>query len=208
MAAFDYVAVDAAGRTVSGALTAADEGAARQALDRRRLMPLEITPTRRTVHKADGKAKAGGRLNAKTLALTTRQLATLVSVAPIEEAVRTIALQADRPAVRAVLEGVHAGVLEGHRLSEAMGRQGKAFPLLYRAMVAPCRSRLSRPTIGSLSIRVSAFSRVAGLRKATAAPPPARTISRMASQPQVCIASDRPITSRVSSGSVWFILSN
>ncbi|PZO01472.1 MAG: type II secretion system protein GspF [Alphaproteobacteria bacterium] len=136
MAAFDYVAVDAAGRTVSGALTAADEGAARQVLDRRRLMPLEITPTRRTVHKADGKAKAGGRLNAKTLALTTRQLATLVSVAPIEEAVRTIALQADRPAVRAVLEGVHAGVLAGHRLSEAMGRQGKAFPPLYRAMVS------------------------------------------------------------------------
>ena len=74
MAAFDYVAVDAAGRTVSGALSAADEGAARQALDRRRLLALEITPTRRTVHKADGKAKAGGRLNAKTLALTTAEL--------------------------------------------------------------------------------------------------------------------------------------
>jgi general secretion pathway protein F len=136
MAAFDYIAVDGAGRTVSGALTAADEGAARQLLDRRRLMPLEITPARRAAMKADGKGKTAGRLNAKTLALTTRQLATLVSVAPIEEAVRTIALQADRPAVRGVLEGVHAGVLEGHRLSEAMGRQGRAFPPLYRAMVS------------------------------------------------------------------------
>ena len=87
MAAFDYIAVDGSGRTVSGALTAADEGAARQLLDRRRLMALEVTPTRRTALKADGKGRGSGRLNAKTLALTTRQLATLVSVAPLHEAV-------------------------------------------------------------------------------------------------------------------------
>src|SRR5690606_40633829 len=50
--------------------------------------------------------------------------------------VRTIALQSERPAVRRVLMGVHAGVLEGFRLSEAMRRQGPAFPPLYRAMVS------------------------------------------------------------------------
>jgi general secretion pathway protein F len=136
MAAFDYVAVDAGGRTVTGALTAADEGAAGALLERRRLMPLEITPARGAVQKA-GRARArAGKLNAKTLALTTRQLSTLVSVAPIEEALRTIALQADRPAVRRVLEGVHGGVMEGRRLSDAMALQGQAFPPLYRAMVS------------------------------------------------------------------------
>jgi general secretion pathway protein F len=137
MAAFDYVAVDAAGRTATGVLTAADEGAASALLERRRLMPLEITPARGAARRAEritpGK---GARLNAKTLALTTRQLSTLVSVAPIEEALRTIALQADRPAVRRVLEGVHAGVMEGRRLSDAMALQGQAFPPLYRAMVS------------------------------------------------------------------------
>ena len=46
MAAFDYVAVDAGGRTVTGALTAADETSARTLLERRRLMPLEITAGR------------------------------------------------------------------------------------------------------------------------------------------------------------------
>ncbi|HYC98944.1 type II secretion system inner membrane protein GspF [Brevundimonas sp.] len=135
MAAFDYVAVDAGGRTVTGALTAADEEAARGLIERRRLMPLEITPARGAVQKA-GRATRGGKLNAKTLALTTRQLSTLVSVAPIEEALRTIALQADRPAVRRVLEGVHGGVMEGRRLSDAMALQGQAFPPLYRAMVS------------------------------------------------------------------------
>ncbi|RZJ42687.1 MAG: type II secretion system protein GspF [Brevundimonas sp.] len=136
MAAFDYVAVDPGGRTVSGALTAADEGAARAVLGRRKLMPLEITAARGAAAKSERAVGKAGKLNAKTLALTTRQLSTLVSVAPIEEALRTIALQADRPAVRRVLEGVHAGVLEGRRLSEAMALQGQAFPPLYRAMVA------------------------------------------------------------------------
>ncbi|MBI2260613.1 MAG: type II secretion system inner membrane protein GspF [Caulobacterales bacterium] len=137
MATFDYVAVDAGGRTVTGALTAADEGTAGALLERRRLAPLEITPARGTPQKAGRMAPGkAGKLNAKTLALTTRQLSTLVSVAPIEEALRTIALQADRPAVRRVLEGVHGGVMEGRRLSDAMALQGQAFPPLYRAMVS------------------------------------------------------------------------
>lgn len=137
MAAFDYVAVDAGGRTLTGALTAADEAAARALLERRKLMPLEITVGRGALQKVDRLTQArGGKLNAKTLALTTRQLATLVSVAPLEEALRTIALQADRPAVRRVLEGVHGGVMEGRRLSDAMALQGHAFPPLYRAMVS------------------------------------------------------------------------
>jgi len=138
MASFDYVAADAGGRTVTGSLAAADEAAARSLLARRRLMPLELVPTLGASARqaSDGLPRAVARLSGKTLALTTRQLATLVSVAPIEEAVRTMALQADKPAVRRVLEGVHGGVLEGRRLSEAMGLQGQAFPPLYRAMVS------------------------------------------------------------------------
>ena len=137
MAAFDYIAVDAGGRTVTGAVTAADEVAVRTALARRKLMPLEVTTARGTASRVEqpGPRKAT-KLDAKTLALTTRQLSTLVSVAPIEEALRTIALQADRPAVRRVLDGVHAGVREGRRLADAMALQGRAFPPLYRAMVS------------------------------------------------------------------------
>jgi general secretion pathway protein F len=137
MAAFDYVAVDPMGRTVAGAVVAPDEAAARGRLAKRRLMPLEVTPARIAprAERAAGGGR-GDRLNAKTLALTTRQLATLISVSPLEEALRTLALQADRPVVRRVLEGVHAGVMEGRRLSDAMALQGQAFPPLYRAMVS------------------------------------------------------------------------
>ena len=136
MAAFDYVAVDAGGRTVTGALAAPDEDAVRAVLARRKLMPLEVTTARSGTRVEPAGPRKAGKLDAKTLALTTRQLSTLVSVAPIEEALRTIALQADRPAVRRVLDGVHAGVMEGRRLSDAMALQGQAFPPLYRAMVS------------------------------------------------------------------------
>ena len=140
MAAFDYVAVDAGGRTVSGTLTAEDDGAARALLGRRKLMPLEVAVSRGAAPARGALAvparKGDGRLDSRTLALVTRQLATLVTVSPVEEALRAIAIQADRPAVRAVLEGVHGGVMEGRRLSDAMALQGSAFPPLYRAMVS------------------------------------------------------------------------
>ena len=136
MAAFDYVAVDAGGRTVTGALAAPDEDAVRAVLARRKLMPLEVTTARSGTRVEPAGPRKAAKLDAKTLALTTRQLSTLVSVAPIEEALRTIALQADRPAVRRVLDGVHAGVMEGRRLSDAMALPGQAFPPLYRAMVS------------------------------------------------------------------------
>jgi len=136
MAAFDYIAADAAGRTVSGSMTAADEAAARKALARRQLAPLQLSPGRSGAVATSAKAGKAGRLSPKALALTTRQLATLISVSPLEEALRNLMLQADRPNVRRVLEGVHAGVIEGRRLSDAMGQQGAAFPPLYRAMTA------------------------------------------------------------------------
>ena len=136
MAAFDYIAADAAGRTVSGSLSAADEAAARKALAKRQLAPLRLSPGRSGVVVTSAKAGKAGRLSPKALALTTRQLATLISVSPLEEALRNLMLQADRPNVRRVLEGVHAGVIEGRRLSDAMGQQGAAFPPLYRAMTA------------------------------------------------------------------------
>lgn len=144
MASFDYVALDLAGRTRTGRLTAADEAAARATLERRRLAAIRLSP---------GKAKAGsaglfgGRLDARSLALVTRQLATLVAVAPLEEALRTIAAQAEKPAVRNALMGVHGGVLEGYRLSDAMARQGRAFPPLYRAMVAAGEGSGALPSI-------------------------------------------------------------
>lgn len=136
MPAFDYSAVDVSGRTVAGVLTAPDEAAAKMALQRRRLMPLSLSRASGAAATAERTPRRSRKLSSRTLALTTRQLATLITVAPVDEALRTLMLQAERPDVRAVLSGVNTGVVEGQRLSEAMARQGAAFPPLYRATVA------------------------------------------------------------------------
>src|SRR5690606_15317115 len=94
MAAFDYIAADAAGRMVSGSVTAVDEVGARKALAKRQLALLQLSPGRSGAVVAPSKVGKAGRLSPKTLALTTRQLATLISVSPLEEALRNLMLQA------------------------------------------------------------------------------------------------------------------
>ena len=143
MASFEWVALDGAGRTRTGVLSAADERAAREVLARKALAPVSLAP-------ASADAPAAGRkprLSRRELAVFTRQLATLVSVAPLEESLRALAAQAPRPAARAVLKAVHAAVVEGFRLSDAFGRQERSFPAPYRAMIAAGESSGALPTI-------------------------------------------------------------
>ena len=87
------------------------------------------------------------RISGRTLALVTRQLATLIRVMTVEEALRTIALQTEKQSAKRLLLAVHAGVIEGYRLSDSMARQGAAFPSLYRAMIAAGESSGALPDI-------------------------------------------------------------
>jgi general secretion pathway protein F len=144
LAAFEYLALDAGGRTLSGVLTAPDEASARRNLDRRRLVAVKLAET----SAAPGVGgRRGSRLSGKELALATRQLSTLASVVPLEEALRTIAAQVDKPQARRVFGATHVALVEGRRLSEAMALQGNAFPPLYRAMVAAGESSSALPQI-------------------------------------------------------------
>jgi general secretion pathway protein F len=145
MSAFEYTALDAGGRTRRGVVSAPTERAAREQLQGNRLVPLKLTPAAERTGRA--LKLLPDRVGPRALALITRQLATLIAVAPLEEALRTLALQAERPALRRVLHATHAGVLEGHRLSDSMARQGEAFPRLYRAMIAAGESSGALPDI-------------------------------------------------------------
>ncbi len=146
MPSFDYSAIDMAGRTRRGVVAAASERAAQDELRARGLTPVRIAPTRARPGLQPS-ALLAPRLDSKALALVTRQLATLIAVSPLEEALRTIALQADRLKVRQIVSSIHAAVLEGHRLSAAMGREPRSFPPLYRAMVAAGESSGALPAI-------------------------------------------------------------
>ena len=140
MADFDYLAIDVGGRERRGSLAATSADEARATLGARKLYVVRVDPAATRSPRAAPliafRRFGARRLSAKTLTLFTRQLATLVRVSPLEEALRTIAHQTEGDHVRTILDRVHNGVVEGRRLSDAMAREAKSFPPLYRAMVA------------------------------------------------------------------------
>lgn len=156
MPEFGYVGLDTAGRERRGSVRAESADAARVQLVQRRLYVVRIEPRSEAVSPPLLSRGLLGRkrLSAKQVTLFTRQLATLIQVSPLEEALRTLAGQAEREEVRRVLGSVHQGVVEGRRLAEAMAREPDSFPPLYRAMVAAGESSGTLPQILE---RVSAF---------------------------------------------------
>ena len=137
MPEFAYHAIDPDGREQRGRITAANDDAARDRLMSKDLYLVSVAPApARASVLASLPIKRQPRLNAKQLTLFTRQLSSLAQVSPLEEALRTISRQSEQPHVRQILTEVHAGVVEGQRLSEAMRREGNSFPPLYRAMIA------------------------------------------------------------------------
>ena len=150
MADFDYLAIDTRGQEMRGHIAAASMEAARATLDRRRLYVVRIAPG--SAPAARGRPLFGlqlgaPKMSAKQLTLFTRQLATLSRVSPLEESLRTITRQTEQDKVRAVVENVHAGVVEGRRLADAMAREPRSFPPLYRAMIAAGESSGTLPAI-------------------------------------------------------------
>jgi general secretion pathway protein F len=100
----------------------------------RQLTPLRVVATR-------GEEKSGfrlsGGLSAKERSLLTRQLAVLLqSEMPVEMALAAAAGDETNPGVRKLLLGIRSQVLEGTRLADAMKGAPKAFPQLYRSVVA------------------------------------------------------------------------
>ncbi len=138
MAAFEYLALDNAGRQQKGVMEADSARQVRQMLREKQLAPLQVNATRtREQASNDGHFTFVRGLSARDLAMLTRQLATLIQAAlPIEEALRAAAAQASAPRVQAMLLAVRARVLEGHSLAAALKEFPAAFPELYRATVA------------------------------------------------------------------------
>lgn len=147
---FDYLAIDTRGNEARGHLAAASIEAARAALDRKRLYVVRIEPGAAPNAKSKplfGLELGRARMSAKQLTLFTRQLATLSRVSPLEESLRTITRQTEQERIVAIVQSVHTGVVEGRRLADAMAREPKSFPPLYRAMVAAGESSGTLPTI-------------------------------------------------------------
>ncbi len=135
MANFHYTVIDQSGARRHGVMAATNDDGARAELRDRKLYIVALEPATSFQKRAVpllGKRK----LRAKELTLFTRQMASLAQVTPLEEALRTIASQNEKPHVRSILHNVHQGVTEGQTLSESLRRESSSFPPLYRAMIA------------------------------------------------------------------------
>jgi general secretion pathway protein F len=141
MPRFSYLAIDRAGREKAGEVDAASQAAAHSKLSARRLLPVRVAPLAAGAsapsHAASAEQAATGKLSPRAIALFTRQFATLIDAAvPVEEALNLIAQQQDEQRVRRIVLDVHAGILEGQRLAEAMARHPRSFTPLYRSAIA------------------------------------------------------------------------
>uniref|UniRef100_UPI0035C6A4EE type II secretion system inner membrane protein GspF n=1 Tax=Serratia quinivorans TaxID=137545 RepID=UPI0035C6A4EE len=131
---YHYRATNTLGKTQRGEIEADSARAARRQLRERQLQVLAIAAVDNTFSL---KRNAGGSIPGRDLVLITRQLATLVGAAlPLEEALRALAQQCEKPAQARLIQQVRGKVLEGVSLAEALGAYPRAFSPLFRAMIA------------------------------------------------------------------------
>ncbi len=136
MSAFEYKALDAAGRQHKGVLEADTPRQVRQQLRDKGWTPLSMVEVQQREAK-QGKGMSFRRgLNPADLSLITRQLATLVhSGTPIDEALQAVSRQTEKARLGNMLLAVRSKVKEGHPLAAAMADFPHAFDDLYRATV-------------------------------------------------------------------------
>ncbi len=136
MAAFEYHALDSRGKQKTGIIEADSARQARQQLREQGMAPLRVESTAQGELQRE-KWRFGGGISVSDLALITRQLATLVQAAlPIEEALKAISRQCEKPRLRRVMASVRARVVEGFTLADGLREFPLAFDRLYCAMVA------------------------------------------------------------------------
>lgn len=137
MAAYEYTALDAAGREHRGVLDGDSARLVRQLLRDQSLLPVIVTEVTDAELARTFRISFGTRVSATDLALLTRQLATLVrSGIPLEEALLAVSQQSEKTRVRSVVAGVRSRVLEGRTLAEGLGAFPRVFPEIYRATVS------------------------------------------------------------------------
>lgn len=137
MGAFEYTAMDQAGKQTRGLLEGDTPKHVRQILRDRNLFPVSVTEVAQREARRQRSFSFRKGMSSSELALVTRQLASLSqSGLPLEEALLAVAQQNEQPRTKSILLGVRAKVMEGHTLAAGFTEFPQAFPELYRATVA------------------------------------------------------------------------
>ena len=137
MAAFDYTALDTSGKQKKGVLEGDSPRQVRQQLKEKGFVPLTVEPIAQKTQTKGVKTTNKGTISASDLALLTRQWATLLQAGiPLEETLKAVSKQSEKPKIISMMLAIRSKVVEGHSLAQALTEYPKAFPDLYRATVA------------------------------------------------------------------------
>ncbi len=137
MPVFEYTALDAAGKQVSGSTDERSRAAALDRLAELGLFPMSVAPTDTegpAPHAADG--RAGRRVPQRTVEAFTRQLANLLSAGvALSRALQLLAREAAQPGARDLWAAIHDDVADGMSLGDALAKRPRCFSSVYVAMV-------------------------------------------------------------------------
>jgi len=137
MGAFEYVALDKAGKESKGLLEGDTAKQVRQQLRDKHLLPVHVAEIAKKESKRQASFSVRRGLTPSELSLLTRQLATLSQAGlPLEEALLAVSQQNENPRAQSILLGVRSKVMEGHTLADGLADFPQAFPELYRATVS------------------------------------------------------------------------
>lgn len=136
MAAFEYKALDAKGKQ-KGTIEGDNARQVRQRLKEQGMIPVEVVEAKAKAAKSSGSVGFKRGIKTAELALITRQLSTLVqSGMPLEECLRAVSEQAEKPRIRTMIAAVRSKVTEGYPLADSLGDYPHVFDELFRSMVA------------------------------------------------------------------------
>ncbi len=145
MEAFQYQALNAEGRAVSGVVQADTARQARAQLRAQGLLPSVVNQVRARERARQVWAR---RLSSAELSLLTRQLATLLeSGLTMEQSLNALIEEAAEPLTREVLAGVKTELTAGSSLAGALGVYDRSFPDFYRALVHGGEESGALPTV-------------------------------------------------------------
>ena len=137
MGAFEYTALDTAGREQNGVVEGDTVKHVRQILRDRQLLPVSVAEVKHGEARRQRGFSLRRGVSASDLSLLTRQLATLVKAGlPLEEALLAVSQQSEKPRVQMIMLGVRAKVMEGHTLADGLGEFPRVFPEIYRSTVS------------------------------------------------------------------------
>ncbi len=137
MGAFEYTALDSAGREQNGVVEGDTIKHVRQILRDKQLLPVSVAEVKHGEARRHSGFSLRRGVSASDLSLLTRQLATLSKAGlPLEEALLAVSQQSEKPRVQSIMLGVRAKVMEGHTLADGLAEFPRVFPEIYRSTVA------------------------------------------------------------------------